>query len=459
LSSIEGLLTGGVVGVAIGDSASSALEPVFEPITQDAWFNAAHKLLNENQLAQLVAEALLESGPAQQEAQRHGFAAVEFNKLVQLALKAPGTPQAEHMYLRKQGGYPGSITQTQLNHAYAKAGIEFQYWAPLTAAAQNTLLTPAELALAVVRSTVESSGLLVVELDTSNSNVPKYPVAALDTVAEFAAAGVDRERARVMVGAIGLPMSTHEAASAYFRNIITLGAFNQSILEGDVRPEWAPYILDQAREILTAHDWVEGFLRGWVPTAAEMYAGTALHGMSQADTDLLFKITGRPLAIHQITTGLARGGTFGGFYEGVPDPYLSAVRESNIRPEYGNLDYANRYTYPSGFQIKAEATAGVLDEATTEMLLLQVGWSPEWAAFFAKAWSSQATKTNKHVSSSTTTLVTAARKAYVGGAANQAQTVTALNAAGLETGVQTQLFTLWDAQRTLEALPAPTVPL
>lgn len=457
MSSIEGVLTGGVVGVAIGGAAATALDPVFEPITQDAWFNAANKILDANQLAQLVATALLGETEAGAEAKRSGYGPVEFNKLIQLALKAPGPPEAEHMYLRAQGGYPGAITETQLHRAYAKAGIEYQYWTPLTQAAQTTLLTPAELALAVVRSTVQSSGLLVVELDTSNSNVPKYPVAALDTVAEFAAAGVSPERARVMVGAIGLPMSTHEAASAYFRDIITLGAFNQSILEGDVRPEWAPFILDQSREILTAHDWVELHLRGWV-TQTQMYAGTALHGMSTADTDNLFLVLGRPIPVHQITKGLARGAVYDGDTSTIPAPYLKSMQEANTRPEWYALDFAaNEYTWPGYFVLKPMVTAGTISVEEATQILEWSGWEPKLAAQTAASFKTTTAATNKHVTSSQTTLVTAARKAYVGGAATQPQTIEALTAASVDAATQTQLFTLWDAQRKLEALPAPTV--
>ena len=455
MSSIVSALTGGVAGVAIGEAGSSALEPVFELPKQDAWSKNQNRILSETQLAQLVAQAINAVSDVVDDVHRNGFDSDQLEALVQLALRAPGPPDAEKLYLRLQGNYPGAITLDQLHHAYGKAQIEGQYWGALTAAAQNQLLTPAELALAVVRSTVQDSGLLVVKLDTSDSNVPQYPVAALDTLAEFAAAGVNAERARVLVGAIGLPMSTQQAASAYFRDIITEGGFNQSILEGDVRPEWAPYILEQARQIATVREYIENYLRGWTPDFNTALANAAKHGMSAADATVIYQNMGRPLAIHQITTGLARGGTFGGFYQDVPEPYLSSVRESNIRPDYGNLAYANRYTYPSGFQIKAEATAGVLDEATTEMLLLQVGWSPEWAAFFAKAWAAPAASTSSPVKSAQTKLRTAAEKAYLGGASSVTEATSDLEAAGVTATDIPLILAAWDQIKAIEARTTP----
>jgi hypothetical protein len=356
VASLESLLTGGVLGVAIGDAAAVALEPVFLPITQDAWDKAvsggATKLLDANQLAELVAQALLSLANGESEAQRDGYGATEFNKLVQLALKAPSPPDAEKLYLRQKANPAGSITAGLLDHAYAKAGIEHQYWAALTAAAQTTLLTPAQLALGAVRSTLDDQGLLVTSLDVSGSNVPQYQKAPLNIIDEAAAAGVNAERLRALIGSIGLPMSTHEAASAYFRNIITLGAYNQSILEGDVRPEWAPFILDQARQILTAHDHVELRLRGWYGSDQEMYDGTAQHGMSPANTDLMFKVLGRPISQHQVFIGLRRGGVYDGDTSQIDPAYLKSQQESNIRPEWYNLEWSQRETLPSLFVVR-----------------------------------------------------------------------------------------------------------
>jgi hypothetical protein len=457
LSSIVGAVTGGVAGIAVGQAASVALDPVFEPVKQDAWKNKPTKILEPPELATLVAQALNAVSDVLDDVARNGYDADEFQSLVQLALKAPGVPEAEKLYLRRQADPAGSITLAQLHHAYGKAAIEGQYWAALEKAASTTLLTPAQLALGIVRGTVKDPGLMVKPLDTADSNVPKYTPAALDTLAEFAAAGINTERARAMVGEIGLPMSTHEAASAYFRGIITLGGYNQSILEGDVRPEWAPYILDQARQILTAHDWVEARLRGWVPTDQEMYAGTALHGMSTADTDLLFKITGRPLNIHQLVTAQARGGTYNGPIDAIPPEYLAAVRESNIRPEFYNLDYANRYTYPSGFQIKAETKDGTLTQAASYDLLLKVGWEPDLATLFSTAWHGQKTAPAPHVKSAQTQAITKVKQAYVGGYYDPAAAVSALGSLDVSPTDQPTILKYWDEIRKAEAAIATAV--
>src|SRR5207248_3017235 len=141
-------------------------------------------------------------------------------------------------------------------------------------------LAPAQIALGIVRSVIRDPGLLVVSLDTSGSNVPQYEPLNLDALEEAMASGIDRERLRGMVGEIGLPMPVVRAASAVFRGILTRGAYNQAVLEGDTRPEWGDAILEEARQIPSAIDGVQARLRGWTDDAG-MYAQTARHGMSE----------------------------------------------------------------------------------------------------------------------------------------------------------------------------------
>jgi len=76
MANIGSILSGGVIGVGVGEAASTALDPVFEPITQDSWDKAVGKgvtkLLNADQLAQLVATALESLAGAEPEAARDG---------------------------------------------------------------------------------------------------------------------------------------------------------------------------------------------------------------------------------------------------------------------------------------------------------------------------------------------------------------------------------------------------
>ena len=132
------------------------------------------------------------------------------------------------------------------------------------------------------------------------------------------------------------------------------------------------------REILTANQYAELELRGFL-SREERLAETAKHGMSQRDSDLLYDVLGRAIAVHALVTGEARGGTFDGPIGNIPAAFLSAMRRSNIRPEFYNLAYANRYNYPSAFVTRALLQGGAISEAEGEQIFLDVGWKPELA--------------------------------------------------------------------------------
>ena len=451
MSSLEGVLVGGVAGVAIGEAATTALDPVFEPITQDAWYNAATKILDANQLAQLVATALLDQAKAADEAQRDGYPAVEFTKLVQLALKAPGVPEAQKLWLRAKADPEGSITTAQLEHAYAKSGLEYQYWDALSNAAATALLAPAELALGVVRSTVQSNGLLIVDLDTSDSNVKQYPVAALDTLAEFAAAGIDAERAKVLVGSVGLPMSAIQAALATFRGILTPGAYNQAVLESDTRPEWAPFIFDFARQIATAHEYLENYLRGYTKTLDAALAGAAKHGMSTADATVIFQNMGRPLGLHNITKGLARGAVFNPEPGEIADPYQASVREADLKPGYYDLAIAaEQYTWPGYFVLKPLVAAGTIAVEEATSILEWSGWEPTLAAQTAASFVTTGSAP-PHVKSAQTAAITKVKQAYAGAAYDGPQAIAALTALDVASTDAPTIIRYWDEIRKADA--------
>jgi hypothetical protein len=459
MSELLGAIGGGAVGLAVGEAGATVLEPALEAPKQEAWKASQARILELGELASLVAQALNAVEDVLDDANRNGYDEDQLRSAIQLALKAPGAPDAEKLYLRAQGNYPGQITLAQLQHAYAKAGLEGQWWDALTAAAQTQLLTPAELALSIVRSTVADPGLLVVTLDTSDSNVPQYPVAALNALDEAAAAGINPERLRVLVGDVGLPMASLEAAHAAFRGIITKGAYYQAILEGDTRPEWADPLYEVAREILTAHDYVELHLRGWIDQPT-MYAGTALHGMSQADTDNLFLVLGRPIPVHQITKGLARGAVYDGDTSEIPAEYLKSMQEANTRPEWYALEFAaNEYTWPGYFVLKPLTSSGVITVEECTSILEWSGWEPSLAAQTAQSFVTGTTTASTHVKSAQTAVVTAAKKAYLAGTLTPADATTHLEASGITPADTATILAQWNIIAAIEGVNIDTAGL
>lgn len=438
-----GSTPGIIVGVGVGAAAAAALEPAVELPRQKAWSDNPNRELDPGTMARLAAQGGVSLGLARAAAKREGYDQDKLDALVYLAQTVPAVSEAITLWRR------GHLSDALFTHVLTKAGLDTRYVQPTMDAAHDERLAPAQIALGVVRGILQSDGLLVKDLDLSAGNVPRYPVSSIDPVAEAATWGIDRERLRVMVGEIGLPMATIMAANALFRGILTQTDYNAAVSEGDVRPEWGEAIKEVSRQILTTGQYVEGHLRGWTDLPA-MYANTAKHGMSQADTDLLFKISGRPITIKQITTGLARGGTYPSTYDDVPEPYRKSLQESNIRPEWASLDYANRYTMPSAFVVRTLLTDHVLTAAQGEEIFLKSGWEPPLAALVADHYAAKtSTGGQTHLQKAQNQLWTTAHRSFIAEESDDAAARTALATAGVNPTEIDGVLTLWQAERDL----------
>jgi hypothetical protein len=208
-------------------------------------------------------------------------------------------------------------------------------------------------------------------------------------------------------------------------------------------------VRDVSRAILTPGEYAESWLRGW-RTQSEAEAGAATHGMTAEHLDLLYDLKGRPIPVHQITTGLARGGTYPSTYDDVPEPYRKSLQESDIRPEWSSLAYANRYLYPSAFVLRTLAQAGDLgDQAAVEQVLLEIGWKPSFATQVSTAWVGGTASGDKHVTKAETSLWSTTHKSYVAGEIDDATATTALAAAGVAAAAVPQILALWAEERSL----------
>lgn len=409
-----GASPGIIVGVGVGTAAAAAIEPAVELPRQKAWSDNPVRILDPAVMARLVASGGIDLGAAHADARNEGFSSDKVDALVYLAQTVPGFAEAMTAWRR------GTIGPDDFAHTLIKTAMDARYY-PAVEDLKDEWLTPQQVALAIVRSLITDPGLMPVDLDTSGGNVPAYQVADIDALKEALGGGIDRERLRVMVGSIGLPMSTQQAANAMFRGIITRGDYNRSILEGDVRPEWADAILEQSRQYPSAHDYIENRIRGWSDDAA-MNAGTAKHGMTEEDTHLLFLNAGRPPSGHQVFIGLRRGGVYDGPTTDIDPAFLKALQESNIRPEWYNLLWAGRYTYPAAFVLRALTQGHDITQEESETILLYEGWEPALAKSVSTKWSG-GTGTTAAQKKQTLTHLTAE---YLSGAMNAAALTTAL---------------------------------
>ena len=431
-----------LLSFGLAQGARPALEPFAQSLTNEAW--STHPVIPPPAvlLAEGVAQGQVPKAAAYDWAKQQGFDTGQMDALVQIF--NTGMPLGNAFQSWRRGDLSDGQFETQLH----RLGIESQWW-PFLEELKTDRLDLGAIATAVHRGIMDDHGLLVTPVPTGSGNIPRIPQSNLDTIAEFAAQGIDPERARVLVADTGLPLSLGEMLQLYNRGEVTATDVKVSVAESNVRNEYMEVALKLARRLLTPHEYAEAELRG-VLTPGEAQAGANLSGLNDADYATLFAILGRPLNVHEITTGLARGGNYGGDYTDVPaGVYRDAIRRSAIRPEYADIAYANRYTYPSAFVLRSLASAGDLgNTAAVQQTLEEIGWKPSFAHQVATAWTTGASG-DSHVGKAQTQLWGTTHKSYVAREVSDATATTALEAAGVASGSVPAVLQLWQAERDL----------
>lgn len=437
---------GNTVSEAAAFAAGSALRepliPLLQALTNETWAKLPTLPLEAGDAAELAAQGIWTPSLAQAEAVLTGISNKRFAAVLAGAMIAPDYDEAIDLWRR------GKISEADVDTALAKAKLLPQY-RDAVKELYNGRLQPAVIALAIVRGIMADPGFLPVGPPAATGKIAAFPTSDLDPLEEAIVAGIDKDRLFVETAIAGRPMSPEEAASAAFRGIIDRVDFDRAIAEGDTRNEWADAIYEHSRQIVSAEQYVQLRLRGWTDDAG-LYTGAALHGMSQGDADRLLLIHGRPLSWHQVWIGLQRGGVYDGPTDDIDPAFLKALQESDIRPEWYNLAWAQRYSYPSAFVLKALAAAGDITEADTVQVLKYEGWEPTFAAKAAAAWTG-GTKTvaAPEIKSAKTKLLTKLHTLYVSGQATDAQALEALTAEKYSQAVIDGLLATWDNERAL----------
>lgn len=437
------------VGIGLGTTAVPALLPAAQYLVNQAWHKYPDAPLLAAQVAIGVAQGQIDPEWGKNEARINGLNETRWDALVRAADTGPGVAQAFELWRRDE------IDEAGFRRAAKRAAIEDE-WIDALVKTKPNLLTPAQIALGIVRSIIPDPGFLPVTLNTAGGNVPGYAPADINAVTEAAGAGISSERLRVMVGEIGRPMAPESAASSVFRNIINRADYNRAILEGDIRPEWADAIFEHARAIPSVADYVNAHIRGWI-TEAEMHAGAARHGMSTADVDLLYLRTGRPAAPGQMATAAARGidGP-----DGRPmdrEQFLKGIKESDIRPEWGPMLWDARFLYPPLFQITRLVQAKAITPETARDWAVKDRYPPEVVNVLYTYWSKPAAETaDTHVAKARTQLWGALHRSYLAGDTDDTTALEKLGVVGVPSAERADVLAVWKNEAELIRLRMTT---
>jgi hypothetical protein len=461
------------IGIAVGGAAGAAFEPKLELPKQQAWQRNPQRIPDLGLLAELVAGGKITIQDGRTMAARLGFDQGPFDSVVWLAQNRLDFP----MMLRLWRLFPKYVTPSGksisqlVDETLAHEQLDWDYHDLLTKLEQAERPGIGDLAYSVVRGYLPTDINLPVPPPSTNDYVPRFPQSK--TKAEDLAAQIGFEPAmlELMVARSGLSMAPVMAANALFRsnaaaainglpNVPNVSAYTGkpyvgpndyllAISEGDLRTEWAEAVKETARQLLTAGEYAELELRGYIdkPTRRAL---TEQHGMSHFDSDLLYDVLGRAPSIKQVYIGLARGGTYDGQPKTIPEPFLSAVQRANIRPEWYDIEYALRYSLPSAFVVRTLLKDGAIDATRASTIFQNEGWPPDLADLVANHYAASGTGTaDPHTGKAQTQLWTTTHKSYVAQEITDAVATGALAAAGVPAATVPAILALWKEERSL----------
>ena len=438
-----GSVPGIVVGVGVGAAAAAAIEPAVELPKQTAWKANPNRILDAATIARLVAQGGVSLDSAHESGLRDGFGPDKLDALVYLSQTVPGFAQVLDLWRRDL------IGPELVQHALTKEGTDQRYVDQLLKLKTAEIIPPPDLAYMVVRGLVPDPFGYDGPSDEHDKTISDIPQLDIKTLEEAARSGWDQTRFEALVGRSGLAPAPIFAAAAFFRGLITYDQYLTIIKKGDLRPAYANVILNGAREIPTATAFAEHHLRGYTD-AKGMYDGTARHGMSPTDTDVIYLNLGRPVAVHQVTTGLARGGVYPSTYDDVPEPYRDAIRESDVKEPWASIAYYNRFSFSVPFWWRSLATANAFGTLDPYEVLLWLGNSPEFARIITDHFvGTGATPTDKDVTGAQTRLKTAAHKAFLDSEISATDATNALETAGVNPSSVPAILSIWDTERQL----------
>lgn len=468
-----GSTAGLIVGVGVGAAAGAALEPAVEIERQAAWQGGAVKLPDVGLIAALVAGGKVTQTDGRHMANRLGFSNGTFDSVTWLAQNRLDFPALLRMWrlAAVNPSFDEATLSALLDRTLAHEQLDWDYRPALRALRTAELPGIGDIAFAVVRGILPSPAYVPVAPGTGGKYVKAFPQLNIDPEKLAAALGYDPQMLELLVGRSGLSMAPVMAANALFRTTARLELANLpaitgigpldltpvmdsqdyllAIGQGDLRTNYAAAVRSTARQVLTAGEYAELQLRGWIDEA-QRRALAKQHGMSEGDSDLQFRLHRRPLNVHAITQALAKGATFNPEPGELTDPYEASVHQANLGPEWYSLAIANKYVVPSAFVIRALLKDGVFTAAEGTTLLEHSGWSPDIAGKVATHYAANTTAAaDPHVTKAQTTAWTKAQSSYIAQEATATDVAPIFATLGIPAAAQTEITHIWDEVRAL----------
>lgn len=411
LGGISRFLDKYLFGYALGVAAGPSLEPFVQVLANEAWEANQVRPLHPQTMTGAVAEGAWPFADAQAWASRFGVDGTRFARYVEIERTAPGLSELLELWRRNL------ISDGDFLHGLRKARLEQRWDAPLEGLREK-LLSPEDLAMARQQGFVDEGR----------------------AHSESALQGTNNERADLMFEMAGLPPGVETALQMLRRGIVGESEFSQIVREGHTKTKYTDELLQMRRVLLSAAENVGAAIRGWI-TPEEAHARNAQLGYSQADSQLLYDTHGRPPGPGQLQTAFNRG---------IIDQarFDHGIRESDVRPEWLDVEFALRHRYPSLFQLRGAVQDGGITPERALVIMRYEGYEPQDAQAIVASWTTAADpKKDTRVKAWQNRALTVVNKAYLthridGGAAESF-----MASLGIESAVRDRLMTIWAIER------------
>lgn len=418
-----GIVAGQAVGTGVGGGITTVVEPILRSLANEAWEKYQSMPLPVVLAANVVASGERSYAWGLEEAHKTGFTDDRFQALVDFNDTAPDLARLYDLLHR------GLISPADFNEGARKQLIEEKWLGPLLALAER-ILSPAEAANAWQQGFMDEG----------------------EASAEAALSGVSAERSAIQRQLAGNPPGPMDGLTLLRRGKISEAEYVQLVREGNIKTKYTDALLGLRSHIINGREAAALRLRGWL-TEAEANARGALDGWGPEEMELLYLNRGRPATVRQAHIGFARGGRLPGFGDDEKATLRRSVEQSNIRTEWFDILYSQRFTYPSAFVLRALTQDGTFTGPETETILIESGWKPEWATAAAEKWSGAgAGPSTKWADRARSRLFTVAHNEYLDESIDEATARAMLGQVGATAGEQDAIIALWNAERGIARL-------
>jgi hypothetical protein len=233
------------------------------------------------------------------------------------------------------------------------------------------------------------------------------------------------------------------------RKIIDGDGYLAGLREGHTKTKWAGALSARFHPLLTPGVLVARRLKGWDDDAT-FHRRMELHGYTAQQSQDWYESGGRPATVRQAIVGYRRDARVKGVADSEKAHATRAVEESDIRPEWADIEYEANLGYPSLFQINRLVQAGAISGATARSWSFKSGMANEVLDALESYWSQPATAPkHPNVAKAQNQLWTATHKAFLNHELTDAEATAELTAIHADPTVIPDILALWTRERNL----------